>query len=617
MVFDSPDYEDSFVPPREAERLFQGDRVAVTLTSKGEVLGLRVIEHRIKEVVGYYAPPSSGAPQGFVVWERKAAAEQIPIVRRAEGVGIPKAGEWLRVRLEFPPGGRFAFTAELVEIYGMTVPPSADIAIIVGEFGLDEHHSREAVAEAERFGAEIKKSDLEGRRDLRDVPFITIDGEDARDFDDAIFVERLTGREDSAAYALWVAIADVSHYVKEGTSLDRDAYARATSVYFPERAFHMLPRALSENLCSLRPDVERLTMACRMEFDLKGKRGKTEVFNAVIRSRRRATYNEIQAERDQHPKGSTWEFEPHFELYEILKEARTRRGSIDFELPEVKVLAQPTGEVIKIENRERKDAHRLIEEFMIAANEAVTVWATRRNWPFVFRVHEEPKPEALQKFADLAAGVGVTFDPQHANSPMVIADVVRKLHGHPAQQMLNSALLRSMKQAIYSAEPKGHFGLASSNYTHFTSPIRRYPDLLVHRLLKQILKSQAVDKSELQQDLEKHCEHCSYRERLASDAEREAIKLKQVRLMEAHLGEDFEAQVSGMTENGLYTQILEPFVEGFVPKESLGDDQFEFNESRMIFSGRRNKRMFKIGDKISVQVVRADRIRRQIELKLN
>ena len=620
LIFEKRDREDVFVPPRQAETLFHGDRVEVTLDGDGDLHGIKVLEHRFRELVGRFSPhPNPRMQAGWVIYERKRAREEVYV---PEIPGKVKTNDWVRARLEFHESGPFRVTAKILDVYGTELPPSADVGMIAAEFNLIEEHSAAAESEARSHRLEIPGKDLEGRTDLREVPFITIDGETARDFDDAIFVER-----NKSGYILWVAIADVSHYVTEASALDQDARSRGTSVYFPERAFHMLPRALSENLCSLRPNEPRLALAARMEIDRVGKITKTDVMEAVIESRRRATYNEIQAEYESNRRGadvSKWEYSSHFELYQTLRKMRSARGSIDFDLPEAELVVKPTGEVVSIRNRTRLDAHRLIEEFMIAANEAVTVWMMNKKWPFVYRVHDEPAEESLKKFQALAATVGVRFSLDGSASPKVISDIVRRFEGNPAQDLLNMSLLRSMKQAVYSSTHGIHYGLASEAYTHFTSPIRRYPDLVVHRLLRRALR---VDKQKdpplkvsaresLEKELSDICEHCSYRERLASDAERESIRLKQVRAMLERLGDEFDAKIIGMAAAGLFVSIADPYCEGLVSGESMTDDFYQFNEERMIFYGKRKKRTFKIGDKLRVRALRADLDRRQIDFGL-
>ncbi|OFZ18673.1 MAG: ribonuclease R [Bdellovibrionales bacterium GWB1_55_8] len=617
VSFETRGIEDLFLPPREAQSLFHGDRIEVTLSGQKEILGLKVLEHRFRELVGKYTPhPLGGNRGGWVVFERKRAREEVFAPKPGRAGAAARADDWVRAELRFHETGPYPVTAEIVEVYGSTLPPSADIGMIANEYSLDEHHSERAIREAEAFGKEIRFEKSE-RTDLRNVPFITIDGETARDFDDAVFVER----RKEGNFILWVAIADVSHYVRDGSHLDKEARSRGTSVYFPERAFHMLPRALSENLCSLRPQEPRLALVARMDFHRSGKRRSTQVIEAVIESRRRATYNEIQAEREQNKADRNWEYTPHFELYDILRRKRISRGSIDFDLPEPEIVTEPTGEVISITRRGRMDSHRLIEEFMIAANEAVTEWIMERKLPFVYRVHEEPSLQALEKFQLTCTAVGVPFSLEGGSSPRVMAEFIRRIEGHPAQALLNIAFLRSLKQAIYTATHGIHYGLASQAYTHFTSPIRRYPDLIVHRMLRMALRLEAGDlprlkepaREKLEKSLEDASEHCSYRERLAADAEREAIKLKQVRAMAGRLGEEFEGRVVGMSEAGLFVQTDDPYTEGLVSRDSLVDDHYEFSQERMLFFGLRKRRIFRVGDNLRVRVLRADLDRRQID----
>jgi len=625
IQFQDRKIEDLFLPPHLADSTFHGDRVEVELGAGGEIRRLVVLEHRFRELVGRYSPMPSAQGKakrgGFVVYERKRAREEVYL---PAGGGRAQAGDWIRCALEFHEDGAHRVTAEVIEVYGQELPATADVQMVAAEYGLIEEHSDEAEQEARSFTLEVPGSDLDGRDDLREVPFLTIDGETARDFDDAVHVER-----QKSGYRLWVAIADVSHYVQPGSHLDQEALSRGTSVYFPERAFHMLPTALSTELCSLRPNVPRLSMACWIDYDRHGNPGEVHVMEAVIQSRRRATYTEIEAERVDHEKDPNWEFKPHFELYRLIRKSRTDRGSIDFDFPEADVVVDPQGEPVEIVNRSRNDAHRLIEEFMIAANEAVTRWMMSRNWPFVYRVHDEPALAALQRFEELASTVGipVSFSKSSQDgtvSPRVLAEVVRRVEGHPAQDLLNMALLRSLKQAIYSSTHGQHYGLASEAYTHFTSPIRRYPDLVVHRLIRWALRMEKGiespfkrhEREDLEKELAEICDHCSYRERVAAEADREAIRLKQVRLMSKHLGEEFDAKIIGMSETGMFVQIATPFCEGMLSRESLGDDFYEFNEDRMIYFGRRSRRTFKVGQPLRVNVVRTDLDRRQIDFGL-
>lgn len=618
LAFENRQYEDAFVPPRQAQHLFHGDRVQVELSRRGKVLGIEVLEHRFRELVGRYSPhPSTRHRSGWVTYERKRAREEI-FVPSPDPRAAP--GDWVRARLVFHPSGPHAVTAEITEVYGPDLPASADIGMVASEYSLVEEHSNDAEAEACALRLEIPGRALKGRDDMRTLPLITIDGETARDFDDAVHVER-----DGSGYILWVAIADVSHYVTEGSALDREARSRGTSVYFPERAFHMLPRALSENLCSLRPHEPRLAMVARIRCDRAGKRTGTEISEAVIESHRRATYTQIEAELNANRGNGNWEYAPHFELYQLLRALRRERGSIDFDLPEAEIRVDSGGEVTSITRRPRLDAHRLIEEFMIAANEAVTAWMMERAWPFVYRVHEEPAEDALARFQELADTMGVRFrldaNRRKTSLPQIMSEMVRRLEGHPAQGLLNMALLRSLKQAVYSSIHGTHFGLASEGYTHFTSPIRRYPDLVVHRLLRRAIRVMRREepglgrssRERLERELAEICEHCSYRERLAADAEREAIRLKQVRAMLRHVGGEFDGEIVGMVNAGVFVQLDEPYCEGLVARDTMTDDFYEFDEDRMIFVGRRTRRQHRIGDRLRVRVLRADIDKRQID----
>lgn len=575
--------------------------------NSGQIYNIKLVEHGFETMVGRFELlPYGGARTGIVVYEKKNTREEIYIPEAPKEV---KDKDWVKIRLQFQEKGQHKVTGEVVKVYGQELPASADVEWVASEYRLVEEHSPESIAQAEAFELDL---DLQNRKDLRNIPFITIDGITARDFDDAIYVER-TGN----GWVLWVAIADVSFYVTKDSAIDKGAFSRGTSVYFPERAFHMLPRALSENLCSLRPNEPRLAMVAKMTMDGSGNRKETEIMNAVILSRRRATYEEIQQERDQNLKNPKWEYAPHYELYEQLRRIKRERGSIDFDLPEPVILVDDQGNPTEIVNRDRLDSHRLIEEFMIAANEASTEWILEKGWPFIFRVHEEPSHDSLLTYQKLAASFGANFPIREGDMSRIISKYVRDIDKHPAKDVLNMALLRSMKQAIYTATHGIHFGLASEAYTHFTSPIRRYPDLLVHRMLKLALIHKTPRNAEqLEQDLQKAADHCSYRERLAADAERESRRIKQVRYMTRHLGDEFEGKINGMNKNGFFVQLDEPYVDGMVPKDSLTDDFYEFNEDKMLFYGKRKKRVYKVGDRVRIQVVRADLLERRIDFSL-
>ena len=612
LIFDDSGFEDIMVPRRYGEKLFHGDRVEIAANSRGEILELEVIEHRLTELVGRFYPSSQESRRaGKFVYENKKTKEEYFV---PEYKGSIEAGHYVRAKIEYHKKGAHLATAEILEVLGVDIPASQDIGMIAGEFGLKEGHSTASIREAESHHLYVPGKDEKGRTDLRKVPFITIDGETARDFDDAVYVEKT-----KSGYILWVAVADVSHYVTEDSALDKEAKEKGTSVYFPERAFHMLPKALSENLCSLRPNEPRLAMVCKMTYSKEGHKESQEIIEAIIESQRRATYTEIENEKKSYEEDESWDYFDHFELYRKLRKHKTERGSLDFELPEYEILVDAAGEPTEILKRERWDSHRLIEEFMIAANEAVTEWMLEKDKAFIYRIHEEPSEQSLFKFKELAKSFGVKVDLRRGQvKPKMIAEILKTLEGHPAQELLNSSMLRSMKKAVYSENHLGHFGLASEAYTHFTSPIRRYPDLVVHRLLRAALRK--TDKNDNREKVEKNLkaisEHCSLRERLAAEAERELKRVKQVRMMKKFLGEEFDGKINGMSPKGLFIQIEDPYVEGFIDKENMQDDFYEYNEERMVFYGKRKKRTFKVGDTVRVQVTRADLDRRVVEVSL-
>jgi len=595
VIFQDKKLEDLFLPSSQAFRFFHADQVQMTV-QKGKPV-IRLLKHTLNTLVGRYIPSKGG--KGTVIYERKNYCEFIKIPKNTLRA---QKNDWIEIKInfkDFPPA-----TGGMLRNFGPDLSASSDLLMITQEFRLSPEHSQKAIEEAK--SCKWNPSD---RKNLSHIPFITIDGEQARDFDDAIFVEK-----NPSGYTLWVAIADVSHYVREGSALDQEALSRGTSVYFPERAFHMLPEALSEGLCSLKPHEPRLAMVAMIHFDPTGTRLKTSLLEAVITSQRRATYTEIQKEREEARKQKNWELSAHFELYEKLKNQRIQRGSIDFDFPEPEITLDSAYDVVSILAKPRLESHQLIEEFMIATNEAVTQWMVEKNQPFVYRVHESPSSLALEKFAKWAASLGITTTAEKLAQPKACAALFKSVIGTYAEPLIQLALLRSMKQATYSPKHAIHFGLASEGYTHFTSPIRRYPDLVVHRLIRNTLKKQ--ENKKIQKKLASICLHCSQQERLATEAEREAIKIKQVRAMAQQLGEVFSGKVSGMHASGIFVQVQNPFAEGMIPFDQISEDDLIFEEKKMRCIGQRTKKLIKIGMSVEVRVVRADLERRQVELEL-
>ncbi|MGZ3710222.1 MAG: ribonuclease R family protein, partial [Bdellovibrionota bacterium] len=471
--------------------------------------------------------------------------------------------------------------------------------------------------------SEIQKSDLEDREDLRELPFVTIDGADARDFDDAVCARKMPNGQ----LRLWVAIADVAHYVRPGTALDKEAYERATSIYFPHRVLPMLPERLSNGICSLNPNEDRLAMVAEIDFDITGRKIKHRVLEAVFRSQHRCVYETLQQFFDRPENGH--EYNPKvresltllFDLYKKLHHLRIQRGSIDLNLPEAKVkVNKESGEVDTIIRTERLDSHRLIEEFMIVANETVSEIMVEHKQAFIFRVHETPEEDAVKRFMDVARTLQVRINEKWIDdiNPITYQKILRAIEENPASRVLNFLMLRSMKQAFYTTENLKHFGLASQAYSHFTSPIRRYPDLMVHRLLKSFIhkskKEALAAKGSVAKDLDEAAAHCSKQERVATDAERELIRIKQVRYAERHLGEEHTGTVVGINAKGAFVELTDVFVEGFVPIERLGSD-FTFNETLFHLRGKRSGLVIQVGNKIDVQIVRTNPHLLQIELE--
>jgi ribonuclease R len=450
---------------------------------------------------------------------------------------------------------------------------------------------------------------------------VTIDGEHARDFDDAITIEKLS----TGHYWLGVHIADVSHYVAEGTVLDEEAYERATSVYFPERAVHMFPPALSTGLCSLNPHVDRLVQSCLMEVDRHGTVVRYEFHDGVINSDARMTYTEVNAiltDRDAATIARYRHLVPAFELmqelFQVLNERRRRRGSIDFDLKEPEFIMDDAGLVEEIVASERNVAHRLIEEFMLLANETVAAHLAAADVPALHRVHEAPDPNKVADFELFITTLGYSLAaPGGALRPTHFQKLVERVKGKPEEKPVAFLMLRTMQKARYDAANLGHFGLAAPSYTHFTSPIRRYPDLIVHRILRETRRGLSEERrGELTEDLPEMARHTSERERRANEAEWELAQWKKVRFMADKVGDVFEGFVTGVTAFGLFIELIEHFVEGLVHISTMADDYYRFVERQHVLRGEHTHKVYRLGDKVKVQVIRVDLEQRQVSLGL-
>ena len=695
---------DIFIPPDGMGSALHGDRVEVHFQrstkgfkNEGRMEGrvIQVIERAQKTVVGqfhagtrynYVMPFDQRIPFEIVIPD--AAGVREPPRRRDRQFGGESEGrsagaaanddrdardlDGMIVDVEitnFPrpatlPRGR------VIEVLGRREDFGVDVEIMIRKFHLPHRFPADVLAEADAAPQYIPERDCEGRRDFRGLPIVTIDGETAKDFDDAVYVERLA----SGNYLLHVHIADVAHYVRPDSALDREAHLRGTSVYFPDRAVPMLPLELSNGICSLNPRLDRLVMSALMEFDAEGRMVEYELLPGVVRSAERMTYTAVrdilagEAAACQRYAALLPEFKLMEELARLLARRREERGSIDFDLPEPEIEFDEHGRMTGITRSERNFAHRLIEEFMLAANEAVASYLEGKGIPSLYRIHEKPNPKKVIEFEEIAAGfgysLGIELPPARRTrmhlrderdrhprfhemlegelkiSPFNYQRLTKRLEGKPEERILSYLMLRSLKQARYSEENVGHFALAAPTYTHFTSPIRRYPDLIVHRILKAALTHEGGSVRKIreqgtgtgvrpaptaqlpgaafvaQEELHALGLETSASERRAADAERELIEWKKVLFMAQHVGDEFEALIINLIKHGFFVELTDLFVEGFVPLSSLEDDYYVYRERLRAIIGQRSKRVFRLGERIRVCLVRIDRMENKLEFSV-
>ncbi|MBW8894787.1 MAG: ribonuclease R [Acidobacteria bacterium] len=613
---------DVFIAGSNLNQAMHGDRVVARIErvngDRAEGRIVRILERGAASVVGRFDVDGSGL--GFLVpFDRRLIMDvQIPADER----GDAQPGDMVVVEITRWPTPARAPLGRVIEVLGDIDEPGVDNQIIIRKYGIPDEHSPEAVEEARRIGGAVRENDIAGRTDFRPLTIVTIDGEHARDFDDAISLEALP----NGHFWLGVHIADVAHYVQEGTALDEEAYERGTSVYFPDRAVHMFPSELSTGLCSLNPNVDRLVQSCLMEVDRRGAVVRYELHDGVIHSRARMTYTEVNAiltTRDPETLAKYRELVPLFEmmreLFEILNKRRHRRGSIDFDLKEPEIVLDDQGLVEAIVAAERNIAHRIIEEFMLLANETVAQHLDDHDVPSLFRVHEDPDPLKVEEFEEFVSTLGYSLAaPPNDVKPRHFQKLVEKMRGTPEEKPIAFLMLRTMQKARYDEQNKGHFGLAAKSYTHFTSPIRRYPDLVVHRTLRES-RHDAMNtdrKDELIDDLPEIARHTSERERRADDAERELVQWKKVRFMADKVGDEFDGYITGVTAFGLFIELIEHFVEGLVHISTMADDYYRFVDRAHILRGENTGRVYRLGDKVSVQVIKVDMERRQVDLGL-
>ena len=588
------------LPAAQMRQLMPGDRAAVRVAgrdARGRALGevVEVLERANRRIVGRLH-----AEHGvlFLVPEDRRVAHDI-LVPPAEA-GKAKPGQVVTVDLVAQPSPHAQPIGRVAEVLGHHADPGMEIEIALRKFDLPHEFSKKAQAQARALPDEV--TDFENRKDLRELHFVTIDGETAKDFDDAVLARR-----EGKGWRLWVAIADVSHYVRPGDALDRDARERGTSVYFPRRVIPMLPEKLSNGLCSLNPNVERLAIVCEMAITPQGEVARYEFYPAVFRSRARLTYTEVW---NRLSSGKAPEhLQTLYDLFHALFAERSRRGAIDFDTLETRMVFDARGKIERIVPEKRNDAHRIIEECMLAANVCAGNFLASRKQPVLYRVHDVPAADKVAALREFLAELGLQLPGGEIPRPMDYARLLERIRKRPDFGLLQTILLRSLKQAVYSPSNVGHFGLAFEAYVHFTSPIRRYPDLLVHRAIKAQLSSQRYAEA----DWEALGRHCSETERRADDASRDVENWLKCYYMRDHVGGTFSGSITGVVPFGLFVTLDDYFVDGLVHISELGRDYFQFDAARHMLLGERSGKRYRLADRMTVKLVRVDLETRKID----
>ena len=608
--------EDVFIGARNLREAMHGDRVVARVESvrkKGkEGTIIRILERKVRKIVGKFM---RGKNTSTIIPEDEKILQEVFIPEGATQRARPN--QIVVAEITQYPTERARPEGRVVQILGDPDDPEVEVQIILHKYDLPHRFSSAAEREAQKLSQSPFPHEYKDRIDLRDVPTFTIDGETAKDFDDAVSIQK----EKDGGTVLYVSISDVSHYVKEGTALDEEAYLRGTSVYFPDRAISMFPTELSNEICCLHPRADRLTMTVELRYDPEGWERGVRFYPSVICSQERLTYTIVKeilldrnGERRRRYAPLVSSLEEMAQVSQELRQKRVGRGALDFDLPEPEVLLNLQGEAEDIIRAERNLAHQIIEEFMIAANEAVARFMEKKRLPFVYRIHEPPSQEAIEEFRRFVSILGFRMKKEPNPSPKEFQRILSEAKGRIEEKVINNVLLRSMKWAKYSPQNAGHFGLASEAYTHFTSPIRRYPDLMVHRLLKRALRHEEGKVQE--EELAHKADHLSHRERVAMEAEREIVDRYRVRVMKEKVGDVFEGVITGVTAFGFFVELKDIFVEGLVRVTSLSDDYYHFEEKRYCLMGERTHKMFRIGDGVRVKLVRVDTERRQIDFVL-
>lgn len=609
---------DLFLSEKQMRSLLHGDRALVNIVGidhRGRREGalVEVLERNTSEVVGRFFHKKG---IGFVEANNRRIHQKILIV--PGGQQQAQDGQIVVVRLVEQPTRHDPPMGQIIEIMGEQAAPGMEIDIAVRSYELPRTWSEEILAEVAKLPDEVSEVMISAERlDLRHLPFVTIDGEDARDFDDAVYCEPR-----GKGWLLYVAIADVSAYVKPNTALDIEAKDRGNSVYFPNRVIPMLPEKLSNGLCSLNPNVNRLCMVCELAIDFYGRTRRTRFFESVIRSTARLTYNEVATvlagkTKDFKPKSLLPHLQNLHQLYQLLRKRRNKRGAIDFDTTETQIIFDKQRKIEKIVPLHRNDAHKLIEEMMLAANVATAKWLYDHEMPVLYRNHEGPTTEKLTELRAFLAEFSLRLDGKDKPTAAHYAKIIEKSEKRPDKRLIQTVLLRSMQMAVYSPENKGHFGLSYEEYAHFTSPIRRYPDLMVHRAIRHCLAGKPADKfAYSNNEMQLLAEHCSMTERRADEATRDVIAWLKCEYMQHKVGEIYNGLVTAVTSFGIFVELDGIFVEGLVHVTALRDDYYHFDPIRHRLWGESTGTVYRLADQVRVRVVRVDLEDRKIDFDL-
>lgn len=611
--------EDLFLSPREMRSLLHNDRAVVRIggidrRGRREAELVEVLERNTHQVVGRLFDERGYT---FVVPDNKNIALDV-LIPKSE-LGHAQKGQIVVVEIIEQPSSRCQPIGKVIEILGAHMAPGMEIEMAIRSHDLPHTWPEALLTEIAPLSPEVPEAAKAGREDLRKLPLVTIDGEDARDFDDAVFC-----RKTPKGWKLLVAIADVSHYVAINTALDQEAKSRSTSVYFPERVIPMLPEILSNGLCSLNPEVDRLCMVCELSITHEGEVLRTRFFEGVMRSHARLTYTEVAkilVDGDQALAEKYTALLPHLQqmyaLYKVMRVKREQRGAMDFDTQETKIVFGKERKIEQIVPVQRNDAHKLIEEFMITANMAAARYLKRKKMPKLLRVHEGPGDEKLLTLKTFLGEMGLYLGGGNKPTPLDYMTVVNKIQGRADAHLIQTVLLRSMSQAVYSPEDKGHFGLALEAYTHFTSPIRRYPDLLVHRAIRHCLQGKTPETFHYGfPDMVVLGEHCSANERRADDATRDVVSWLKCEYMLDKVGESFSGIISAVTGFGFFVELKDIYVEGLVHISSLPQDYFHFDPLAHQLKGERTNKCYRLGDSVEVTLVRVDLDEKKIDFQL-